>query len=212
MIVSIPNGIGILHFLCCVWLRLFLVSIPNGIGILPCADFEILQQRLFQFPTGLEFYTASVRATASSAARFNSQRDGILHYPLRAYPFLILVSIPNGMEFYALSSPFALWFLLFQFPTGWNSTFKVSFLYRTKLVSIPNGMEFYSELNKKRRALILFQFPTGWNSTGALRAFAAAADAFQFPTGWNSTLQKSATCKGFQSFNSQRDGILHDID
>ena len=56
-----------------------------------------------------------------------------------------LVSIPNGMEFYAdmLQKDFA-YTPLFQFPTGWNSTFFFAFiLYYSWGVSIPNGMEFY---------------------------------------------------------------------
>ena len=94
-------------------------------------------------PNGMEFY-ARVRYLSLRSARFNSQRDGILLKPwialsvysrsfnsqrdgilpknglwrLRQLP----VSIPNGMEFYL-----DLWvnytiYLLFQFPTGWNST------------------------------------------------------------------------------------------
>ena len=33
-----------------------------------------------------------------------------------------IVSIPNGMEFYATVSVAVVFILLFQFPTGWNST------------------------------------------------------------------------------------------
>ncbi len=57
---------------------------------------------------------------------------------------LEMVSIPNGMEFYA-----------------------VEFLDRLQAfgVSIPNGMEFYSIKKGDYRKNLAFQFPTGWNST-----------------------------------------------
>ena len=35
---------------------------------------------------------------------------------------------------------------------------------------------------------------------------------FQFPTGWNSTLPNPQACKSYDSFNSQRDGILQFVD
>ena len=75
------------------------------------------------------------------------------------------VSIPNGMEFYKINKKFTTKKLLFQFPTGWNSTAAFINGTRSTPVSIPNGMEFYRiqhlhPLKPKR-----FQFPTGWNST-----------------------------------------------
>ena len=54
---------------------------------------------------------------------FNSQRDGIL---------------PNFMLYKPRLN------LVFQFPTGWNSTDKVQSEPPCKAVSIPNGMEFYT--------------------------------------------------------------------
>ena len=57
-----------------------------------------------------------------------------------------LVSIPNGMEFYALLSP--------------------SLIELISFVSISNGMEFYADQYAVfRRARGVFQFPTGWNYT-----------------------------------------------
>ena len=121
---------------------------------------------------------------------------------------LSAVSIPNGMEFYnstrsrfGESTPF-------QFPTGWNSTRYLNFIF---LRSPP------------------FQFPTGWNSTKY--SFLTWDDkvSFQFPTGWNSTilfldLRRQSIVSipnGMEfymlrmdakliddRFNSQRDGIL----
>ena len=54
------------------------------------------------------------------------------------------VSIPNGMEFYIVRNTRNLRYLLFQFPTGWNSTKIMGLLEKTE---------------------VEFQFPTGWNST-----------------------------------------------
>ena len=118
---------------------------------------------------------------------FNSQRDGIL-------PKSILTSFS---------------FSLFQFPTGWNSTYHTKWQYQAfGKVSIPNGMEFYDITGKQNNVIDMFQFPTGWNSTsdfsrigyvlccfnsqrdGILLVFLAIDDpeySFQFPTGWNST-------------------------
>ena len=54
-----------------------------------------------------------------------------------------------------------------------------------------------------------FQFPTGWNSTEIDAEYALYYSVFQFPTGWNSTLGRRKSFTGRTSFNSQRDGILH---
>ena len=98
---------------------------------------------------------------------------------------------------------------MFQFPTGWNSTWL---------------------LEADFEGVKLFQFPTGWNSTlsyphrhrsywrfnsqrdGILpKPFlksASFANVFQFPTGWNSTEIEKQREVGKERFNSQRDGIL----
>ena len=64
-----------------------------------------------------------VATMALGMSSFNSQRDGILPYHRRSAAAYTRVSIPNGMEFYEASSPsLALGSIMFQFPTGWNST------------------------------------------------------------------------------------------
>ena len=121
--------------------------------------------------------------------------------------------------------------MVFQFPTGWNSTLcHIQDEYLAP-VSIPNGMEFYHRHGFYHLFLLSFQFPTGWNSTPfppALKprkhSFNSQRDGilhspsvpkscpvtrFQFPTGWNSTCPLSFAPPSLNfRFNSQRDGIL----
>ena len=155
----------------------------------------------------MEFYLVSWD-TACGSNCFNSQRDGILH-----------------TKNYGLKEK-----ELFQFPTGWNSTFIIYICKRLFTVSIPNGMEFYHATAKFLSRSAGFQFPTGWNSTSEAGSGIKSLCSFQFPTGWNSTKSSrhfsvwshsvsipngmefysntgvsSVTGKGF---NSQRDGIL----
>ena len=99
---------------------------------------------------------------------------------------MLLVSIPNGMEFYGFIVDIRAGWLKFQFPTGWNST---SEFYRC---ADPN----YS-FNSQRDGILR-------SSLASLKSVAK----FQFPTGWNSTKQKLNEGVPFSSFNSQRDGIL----
>ena len=47
------------------------------------------------------------------------------------------------MEFYFIKENKMKDLALFQFPTGWNSTFWGLLVYLHYNVSIPNGMEFY---------------------------------------------------------------------
>ena len=94
-------------------------------------------------PNGMEFYLKNELYVRTEFG-FNSQRDGILRWIFWFYyRFMCQVSIPNGMEFYPLG--FEIYILifcfnsqrdgilpimkfcippavLFQFPTGWNST------------------------------------------------------------------------------------------
>ena len=107
-------------------------------------------------PNGMEFYS-SLSSSSFFCARFNSQRDGILHAYGNNANFIIEVSIPNGMEFYATSSC------------------KVLFSFG---VSIPNGMEFYLLCLGSQRFALRFQFPTGWNSTLAVISSAEARASF----------------------------------
>ena len=78
----------------------FLVSIPNGMEFYPVGVASLRSVRGVSIPNGMEFYLSS-RSIILRLICFNSQRDGIL---LKTF------------------KPFAL-SCMFQFPTGWNSTF-----------------------------------------------------------------------------------------
>ena len=137
-------------------------------------------------PNGMEFYPVQI-LNQMTRASFNSQRDGILLF--------IAVTVRTNT--------------MFQFPTGWNSTFKISrsFMPRESFNSQRDGILLWT-----RELFItsaMFQFPTGWNSTQTLRGNYCKFFMFQFPTGWNSTLGKFDRWNEILSFNSQRDGILH---
>ena len=141
------------------------VSIPNGMefyGIFN--EPKIWPVEMFQFPTGwnsTRFFfigTEHFLAFQFPTGWNSTDRSKTFHSQ-------ILVSIPNGMEFYL--------YLPVQLVTSIK-------------VSIPNGMEFYSigyyiargvtSFNSQRDGILLvailsggavlrFQFPTGWNST-----------------------------------------------
>ena len=87
----------------------------------------------------MEFYTEDEAQTINDK-RFNSQRDGILLVATLVKRFIVWVSIPNGMEFYA---------------TGRDGALLYS------LVSIPNGMEFYYDTLPASEMNLLFQFLMG---------------------------------------------------
>ena len=141
--VSIPNGMEFYDWGNEAKELKIQVSIPNGMEFYCRREFYQYHLKLFQFPTGWNS-TNTLIWSLPSIACFNSQRDGILQKNLRRangdlfvsipngmefYKFLNYfayfdgdVSIPNGMEFYALL-PLLKWgSILFQFPTGWNST------------------------------------------------------------------------------------------
>ena len=122
---------------------------------------------------------------------FNSQRDGILQniHPetTELYKFQFptgwnstiinsrmllhsFVSIPNGMEFYAVSV--------------WVSVINISFN------SQRDGILRFWNLSGSY-VFKMFQFPTGWNSTGVFAINQSKFTEFQFPTGWNSTGRKN---------------------
>ncbi len=135
---------GILRFPACLGLRKnFMFQFPTGwnstisSGTITAKDMGFNSQR-----DGI-LHAANPKFRASYSC-FNSQRDGILRFPPYRAAYQFIVSIPNGMEFYIVSSPSIIILFSFQFPTGWNST-KRFFL----LVHI----------------IRMFQFPTGWNST-----------------------------------------------
>ena len=158
-------------------------------------------------PNGMEFYLIPLKISNSPFC-FNSQRDGILLGILKFQLSNILVSIPNGMEFYIFKKETyphekrfnsqrdgillcfcCLYYstsLLFQFPTGWNST---------ELCHLPN--------NK----LCEFQFPTGWNST-LVRNIPPLCDRVSIPNGMEFYNERVEQGTSRICFNSQRDGIL----
>ena len=121
---------------------------------------------------------------------FNSQRDGILHCSQPIW----------GREF------------RFQFPTGWNSTQQIAYAHSAHL-----RFQFPTGWNSTNGCLVAeggfeFQFPTGWNSTRSYRDCNVFSYGFQFPTGWNSTSKYAPCIFRRASFNSQRDGILREIE
>ena len=229
--VSIPNGMEFYSVGARIYAKNRKVSIPNGMKFYPSYQFnknllhcfnsqrdEILhdycenirgEDAEFQFPTGWnstvyikvkeidsngfnsqrdEILRAAEKIRLANQAGFNSQRDGILHED----------KIKSVSKIY-----------MFQFPTGWNSTFWVTPWSQSACVSIPNGMEFYYFFIGFDKPVFEFQFPTGWNSTEADAKNQIELQMFQFPTGWNSTLATLTISTTWKSFNSQRDGILH---
>ena len=73
---------------------------------------------------GMEFYPNTLSSNEISGC-FNSQRDGILLSIKRIFHLTVL----------------------FQFPTGWNSTLRLWTARARICVSIPNGMEFYLKIS-----------------------------------------------------------------
>ena len=178
----------------------------------------------------MEFYLKLEGIPKEDRAGFNSQRDGIL--PLKAILTILqitfqfptgwnstenlqnmiasaMVSIPNGMEFYAFGYTDQVFAAksfnsqrdgilhkgifasikkaLFQFPTGWNSTQLIKQRASRFVVSIPNGMEFYRHVEVR-----YFSRALRFNSQrdGILPPVSALRVISNF------------------GFNSQRDGIL----
>ena len=68
-------------------------------GILLRQSLPLVTGLGFQFPTGWNS-TVTNCVDLKEQERFNSQRDGILRWDNTTYTKEILVSIPNGMEFY----------------------------------------------------------------------------------------------------------------
>ena len=77
-IVSIPNGMEFYWMILIDIHDLCYVSIPNGMEFYSTCTFELFQKYAVSIPNGMEFY-ARVRYLSRLSARFNSQRDGILH-------------------------------------------------------------------------------------------------------------------------------------
>ena len=135
----------------------------------------------------MEFY-GFIEKCSNGYKSFNSQRDGILRKVYRH-------DFRQDM---------------FQFPTGWNSTyFRLTAKRQQAKVSIPNGMEFYANKTIKSFKFAFVSIPNGmefymydayckdddicFNSQrdGILLKsllYNASGELFQFPTGWNSTV------------------------
>ena len=178
-------------------------------GILPFHPIVLLISLSFQFPTGWNS-TLSFQCRATAETCFNSQRDGILRPALAKLERIYIVSIPNGMEFYARNRKVVIRFRAFQFPTGWNST-------QPRFLLMPISSS-------------TFQFPTGWNSTKNRRkkrekvaSFNSQRDGIlqisskrihnekrvSIPNGMEFYAIYDSWDEAFpHSFNSQRDGIL----
>ena len=121
---------------------------------------------------------------------------------------LLMVSIPNGMEFYSRKAWESGEIKMFQFPTGWNSTLRSEARHYLRSVSIPNGMEFYAKVrylnlrsarfNSQRDGILLYPNIVNIRS---MKSFNSQRDGI-LP---NIPLCVSIPLPGF---NSQRDGIL----
>ena len=114
------------------------------------------------------------------------------------------------MEFYSSGINTLNNAIVFQFPTGWNSTRYTNciiFPYccfnsqrdgilldraakhlPTHPVSIPNGMEFYPGRRFGTADPFVVSIPNGMEFYLMSLTFIALSKVFQFPTGWNSTI------------------------
>ncbi len=99
-----------------------LFQFPTGWNSTDCGN-EAKESEIVSIPNGMEFYSFGLTIDISK----------------------IRVSIPNGMEFYCLIKRYSRRLCVFQFPTGWNSTYIFNSNFTIIfIVSIPNGMEFYT--------------------------------------------------------------------
>ena len=164
------------------------VSIPNGMefyGIFN--EPKIWPVEMFQFPTGwnsTRFFfigTEHFLAFQFPTGWNSTDRSKTFHSQ-------ILVSIPNGMEFYIRLKSRLNFCPCVSIPNGME--FYNPFLFwilTIAAVSIPNGMEFYPKAPLSSRT-----FSARFNSQrdGILPnifVVSCAGGTFQFPTGWNST-------------------------
>ena len=136
----------------------------------------------------MEFY-ANHKCADDCEHSFNSQRDGILRFPLLcSAPFVPRFNSQRDGILHAKKENKQST-IAFQFPTGWNSTQ----IYEQTTESWPS-------FNSQRDGILL-------KDTEILRL----PITFQFPTGWNSTQSCNEIIKDRTGFNSQRDGILQMI-
>ena len=163
--VSIPNGMEFYAFSTFSVCPFSWVSIPNGMEFYLEADGILISGNLFQFPTGWNS-TRHLTGTPEISAKVSIPNGMEFYAALTTFWLSVFaVSIPNGMEFYKSKKSkkkrnlsfnsqrdgilrfrgftMLLNELLFQFPTGWNSTRSRFRYWWAYCVSIPNGMEFY---------------------------------------------------------------------
>ena len=155
-------------------------------GILLSEHCQYTRIEKFQFPTGWNS-TSKKYNENFRIFRFNSQRDGILLKT--APPLKTATNSFNSQRDGILLKPvhnlvFVL--LLFQFPTGWNSTV--------------DGIVEHCQYT--------FQFPTGWNSTGYRCSCPRSLQMVSIPNGMEFYGKECKLGDSKRSFNSQRDGIL----
>ena len=156
----------------------------------------------------MEFYYASIFAKSSRLKSFNSQRDGILpalSFFVSASYFCFNSQRDGILRRSAIPKRFR---VLFQFPTGWNSTSSQNSRLLLLRVSIPNGMEFYATKLLTKIVSLVFQFPTGWNSTRYAHGDDEREREVSIPNGMEFYDFPSFSPLKISSFNSQRDGIL----
>ena len=155
----------------------------------------------------MEFYITFVDGSCTNMC-FNSQRDGIL---------------PKNQLQGAYDK-------MFQFPTGWNSTFPLCSLslfwrcfnsQRDEILRIMLPRKslplagFNSQRDEILRRLICpphsrsrVSIPNGMKFYEKTYLYDIVMNLFQFPTGWNSTLLHIYLAPHRFCFNSQRDEIL----
>ena len=250
-LVSIPNGMEFYRIIGILLIKFMFVSIPNGMEFYFSSKRVYIVYKVFQFPTGWNS-TVVNEETYEADYSFNSQRDGILpkvgsfssKIPKFQFPtgwnstglgvghlgfdggfnsqrdgILLFTNLLCGSGVFSFNSQRDGILLcaiikrrkpsVFQFPTGWNSTC----LCRLKreahhVVSIPNGMEFYGEICRVLISLREFQFPTGWNSTAKFAEFLSHYESFNSQRDGILPYINAFNAMAEKRFNSQRDGIL----
>ena len=179
-------------------------------GILRCLQQEqkTLSFGSFQFPTGWNSTVGSASACVCFL-EFQFPTGWNSTAPIISSRSSSIVSIPNGMEFYAMKD------IVTPVEEGFNSqrdgilrnmrlqTLNSSSFNSQRDGILPNFAPFNARCRK-------FQFPTGWNSTVSAEhlkytqeiRFNSQRDGI-LPSTFKSCFRVSAR------FNSQRDGILH---
>ena len=121
------------------------VSIPNGMKFYALESVGWLEDFRFQFPTGWNSTIDTIKK-GGNAVCFNSQRDEILHRKRSKRQRSEVVSIPNGMEFYAIAIIALIIYASFNSQRDGILPKRHRHSKQLRIVSIPNGMEFYAEI------------------------------------------------------------------